>query len=161
MQRIDDEHMRRGGIGVGLRIVGALRRRIDLRERLASHSGRPVISAPARSASNSRDAADRHLHQHRGDGRQHVTSSTPTMPSGLRRPPRKKAKFASIETAPAIIATMVMVSVSRLLHMAQLMREHAREFLLVDAKQSAGHAHRRMLGIASGREGVRLRFSTI
>ncbi len=56
MQRIDDEQMRRGRIGVGFRIDGAaahVARSVPSAD--ASHSGRPEISAPARSASYSRE----------------------------------------------------------------------------------------------------------
>ena len=116
MQRIDDEHMRRGGIGVGGRV-----------SRSAAPSGR---SAPAHRPAT---AAGRSVRRRRGRlrtrasgeiaactsmaamGASKVTSSTPTRPSGLRRsPPMKKAKLASMPMAPAITAVMVMVRVSRL-----------------------------------------------
>ena len=79
-------------------------------ERLAADLGAaPVGGIFAR-------AADRHLHDAAASGATIIAASTPTMPSGLllsRLPPKKKAKLPSMEIAPAIVAVIVMVSVSR------------------------------------------------
>ena len=85
MQRIDDEHMRGGGIGVGGSIVDPLAELSIAASALASQSGRPVSSAPALSASNSRDRQIAACTSMAANGASSVTSSTPTRPSGLLR----------------------------------------------------------------------------
>ena len=126
----------------------------------ASHSGRPQISAPPRSASYSRAREIAICTSIAASGARIITSSTPTMPSGLLRllpPPKKKAKLASIPIAPASVAVMVMDQRVAVLHMGELVRHHARDLLVAEPLQQAGGgAHRRVFGIAPGREGIRL-----
>jgi hypothetical protein len=100
-ERVDDEEMRRG--------------RVILASAEASHSGRPVISAPRRSAAYSRVRDTAICTIIAAKGATIIATSTPRMPVPLllRLPPKKKAKLPSMETAPASVATIVMVSVSR------------------------------------------------
>ncbi len=71
MQRIDDEHVRRGRVGVGGRVGQALGGALDLAQRV----GQPVRTAADLGAGLVgvilARPADRRLHQHGGDGRQH------------------------------------------------------------------------------------------
>jgi hypothetical protein len=91
-------------------------RRGDLVSAEASHSGWPQISAPRRSAEYSRVRLIAICTRAAASGATIIATSTPTKPSGLllsRLPPKKKAKLPSIEIAPASVAVIVMVSVSR------------------------------------------------
>ena len=127
----------------------------------ASHSGRPVISAPARSASNSRRARDRRLHQHGGDGRQQ---------GHQQHADHAQRMFAVAAAAHEEGHVGQHGNGARdhrgdghgqgiaMLHMAQLMRQHARQFFLAHlGQQAGGDADRGMIGIAPGGKGVGLR----
>ena len=80
----------------------------------ASHNGLRQISPPRRSAAYSRvrDIAD--CTRMAASGARIMISMVPPMPSGLLRfPPKNRVKFARIEIAPATMAVMVIISVSR------------------------------------------------
>lgn len=83
----------------------------------ASQSGFPQISAPRRSAEYSRVRLTAICTIMAANGATTMATITPMKPSGLlllsRLPPKNRAKLPSIEIAPASVATMVMVSVSR------------------------------------------------
>ena len=82
----------------------------------ASQSGWPQISAPRRSAEYSRVRLIAICTIAAASGATIIATSTPMMPSGLllsRLPPKKNAKLPSMEIAPASVAVIVMVSVSR------------------------------------------------
>ncbi|MNY25897.1 hypothetical protein D3C86_1597090 [compost metagenome] len=83
----------------------------------ASQSGLPQISAPRRSAEYSRVRLIAICTSIAASGATIIATSTPIKPNGLllfsRLPPKKKAKLPSMEMAPASVAVIVMVSVSR------------------------------------------------
>ncbi len=83
----------------------------------ASHIGLPQISAPSLSASYSREREIAICTMEAASGARIIMAMVPMMPKPLRLSlllPEKAAKLASMETAPASVAVMVMVSVSRL-----------------------------------------------
>ena len=128
----------------------------------ASASGRPLISAPARSAEYSRVRLIAIWTIMAASGATSAAMSTPTKPSGLLRlppkPPKNRPKLASMETAPASVAVIVMVSVSRLLHMAEFMGHDAGDLVAGEhLQQAGGGADGGMLGVAAGGEGIGLR----
>ena len=76
-----------------------------------------------------------------------------------RLPPKNKREIGEhAQIAPAIVAVIVMISVSRFLDMGELMGEDARQLLVAeDAQQPGGRRDGGVGGIAAGGEGVRLR----
>ena len=117
-ERIDDEQVRGRRVALGVEIGDAPRPPLELAERGDQPRGRPVISALARSAEYSRvrltaiwtrmAAIGSH---YRGD--QHADEFRWVVVVAAAA--KKKAKLASIEIAPAMVAVMVMVKVSRFL----------------------------------------------
>ncbi|VCU08296.1 hypothetical protein RHODGE_RHODGE_01469 [Rhodoplanes serenus] len=83
----------------------------------ASHTGRPQISAPRRSAAYSRVRLIAICTSMAAIGATITISSEPTMPSpplfSRLPPPKNMPNWASIEMAPAMVAVMVMIRVSR------------------------------------------------
>ena len=83
----------------------------------ASASGSPEMSAPSLSASYSRVRLTAICTRAAAMGATITAISTPIGPSGLSRelpPPKNRPNCASIEMAPAMVAVIVMVRVSRL-----------------------------------------------
>ena len=80
----------------------------------ASQSGWPQISAPILSASYSRDRLIAICTRAAAVGARTMIRIVPTIPSGLLRLlPISQPQVASMEIAPAMVAVMVMVRVSR------------------------------------------------
>ena len=137
-------------------------RRAGVASAEASHSGWPEISAPMRSASNSRLRLIAICTSEAASGARIIAAMatiglTSGRPFSSRPPPNRPPKLASMPIAPDSVAAIVMVSVSRLLHVAQLMRQHAGDLLAAEmAQQAGGCRDRGVLGVAAGGEGVGL-----
>lgn len=113
------------------------------RRKPAIRAGLPQISAPRRSAAYSLVREIAICTSMAAKGATIIATSTPTKPKELRplsrEPPKKKAKLPSMEIAPAMVAVMVMSSVSRLsIWVGQFMRHHAGGFLGCQALQKPG-----------------------
>ena len=137
MQRIDDEHMRRGRIGVGLRIVGALRRRINRRQR---------IGQPQRPSGQFRAGlvgfefarpADGRLHQQGGEGRQHGHQQDADQPQRIAPPAHEESEIRQHADGAGDHRHHGHGEGVAILHMPQLMGDHARQFLAIDLGEQA------------------------
>ena len=157
MQRIDDEHMCRRGIGVGFRIARCVRHPIDMGERRGQPERSSGDLGTRAVGFKFARATDRHLHQDCGDGRQernnkHTDQTQRTPPAaeeegevrehrngaGNRRGDRHRQRVA-------------------VLHMTQFMRQYAGQFFVTDVTQkSARHTYRSVLRIATGGERIGL-----
>ncbi len=130
----------------------------------ASHSGWPRHLRAHAVGLVLAAAADRHLHQRWRPSAPGSSWRWPTIgvhhrPAVLesRPPPIRPPKLASMPMAPDRVAAMVMIERVAMADMAQLVRHHARDLLAAQvAQQAGGRGHGGMLGIAAGREGVRL-----
>ena len=108
--------MRGRRVALGVVVVDDLGRAGDLAERRGEQIGLPQISAPRRSAEYSRVRLIAICTSMAANGATIMAIRTPMKPSGLllsRLPPKKKAKLPSMEMAPASVAVIVIVSVSR------------------------------------------------
>ncbi len=104
VERIDDEHMRRRRIALGIDIIDMRRIAGDLLERRGEPARLTADLCAAAVGCVFPCAADRHLNQHGGKGATIIATRTPMNPKGLLRSSRplekRKAKFDSIEIAP-------------------------------------------------------------
>jgi hypothetical protein len=146
----------------GLRSARSLRMRpaalAILRSAEDSHSGLPQISAPRRSAAYSRVRLIAICTSIAASGATIMATSTPMKPSGLLLlPPKKKAKLPSMAIAPASVAVIVMISVSRFCTWASSCAiTPATSSRRQAAQQAGGGGHGRVLRIAAGGEGIGL-----
>ncbi len=104
-------------MALGLGVRDGLRRAGDLRQRRGEGEGLPGdLGAPSRSASYSREREIAIWITAAASG---ARSAVAIMTSGFgrspSRPPKKKPNWARVEIAPAKVALMVMISVSRFL----------------------------------------------
>ena len=161
-ERIDDEQMRRRRDCVRRSTFGIARRRVrDCASAEASAAGRPLISAPARSAEYSRVRLIAICTSIAASGATIAATSTPTMPSGI------VVVAAAAEEEGEIGEHRDGAGDGRgdghgqrvaVLHMAELVRHDAGDLLARQRLEEAGGgADGGMLRVAAGGEGVRLR----
>ena len=87
-----------------------------------------------------------------------VASITMGLGRSSPRPPKKKPNWAMVAMAPAMVALTVIDEGVAVLDVGELVRHHAREFVVGEHLHDAGGGgDRRVLRVAARREGVGLR----
>ncbi len=140
-QRIDDEQMRRGGIALGRHVGDVLRGAGDLLQGRGERQRTPADLGAGLVGLVFARAADRHLHQPRGERRRGSAARACRRSRycccccGRRR---TKPKLASIEIAPAMRRGDGHQQRVAVFDVAELMRDHAGELLVADGVEQAG-----------------------
>ena len=137
-----------------LRVTVHFRQRVGQRTRIAGQLGAAAVGVVLARARNGE------LNQHRRDRREDQHQKREhwiRVPSSRR--PKNMPKCASAEIAPAIVAVIVEVRMSRWLDVSELVRKHPAQLARGQQLDNAGRrGDRGVLWIAAGGERIRLRF---